>query len=110
MDLVRRGAGWLLGVSLLALTAWTTVVSFLMPNWFDTSEDCAQTFERADSSGVQVATHWFPPTATCDFGGGDVRHFISPTATVLLTVAMVLIAAARRGRSVLHRPPFLRAR
>jgi hypothetical protein len=41
-----------------------------------------------------VTTHWFPPIATCDFGGGDVRHFISPTTTVLLTAAMALIAAA----------------
>lgn len=94
MDRVRRRAGWLLTVSLLALTGWTTVVSFLMPSWFDTSEDCAQTFERPTSHGVQVSTHWFPPRATCDFGGGDVRQFISPTATILLTVAMVLIAAA----------------
>jgi hypothetical protein len=94
MDLVRRRAGWLLTVSLLALTGWTIVVSFLMPNWFDTSEDCAKTFEQPDSGGIEVATHWFPPTATCDFGSGDVRDFISPTATILLTIAMVLIAAA----------------
>jgi hypothetical protein len=94
MDRVRRRAGWLLTVGLLALTGWTTVVGFLMPNWFDATEDCAKTFERPDSHGIRVATRWFPPTASCDFGGGDVRHFISPLTTVLLTVTMVLIAAA----------------
>jgi hypothetical protein len=94
MDLVRRRAGWLLAVGLLALTVWTIVVSFLMPNWFDTDEDCATTFDRPDSGGIEVVTHWFPPTATCDFGGGDVRNLISPTTTILLMIAMVLIAAA----------------
>jgi hypothetical protein len=79
-------------VGLFALTAWTITVAFLTPNWFDPSEDCARTFQQPDTGGIQVFTHWFPPSATCDFGGGDVRHFISPATTVLLTIAMVLIA------------------
>ena len=90
---MEKRAGWLLTVGLLALTVWTTVVGFLMPNWFDASEDCALRFERPDSGGVKVVTHWFPPTATCDFGGGDVRRFISPTTSILLTAVMLAIAA-----------------
>jgi hypothetical protein len=92
MDRVRRRAGWLLAVGLLALTGWTMTVSFLIPNWFDPGEDCAKTFQQPDNGDIRVASHWFPPTATCDFGGGDVRNFISPITTVLLTAAMVLIA------------------
>lgn len=90
---MEKRAGWLLTVGLLALTVWTSVVGFLMPNWFDANEDCALRFDRPDSGGVAVVTHWFPPTATCDFGGGDVRRFISPATSILLTAAMVVIAA-----------------
>ncbi|MEV0289493.1 hypothetical protein AB0H36_35660 [Kribbella sp. NPDC050820] len=41
---------------------------------------------------MDVETGWFPPRATCDFGGGDVRDFISPTKSVVFSVTGVLIA------------------
>ena len=94
MDLVRRRAGSLLALGLAALLGWTTVVAFAMPNWFDGTEDCAVTFGMPDSSVVRVDSHVFPPRATCDFGGGDVRAFISPTETTLLSIAFVLILGA----------------
>jgi hypothetical protein len=93
MDLVRRRAGTLLGLGLLALFVWSTVVAFAMPNWFDSSEDCELTLGRTDGSAVGVETHVFPPRARCDFGGGEVRDFISPAETTLLTIAAVLIFA-----------------
>ncbi len=91
MDLVRRRAGSLLALGLAAMLGWTTVVAFAMPNWFDSGEDCADTFGVADSSGVVVEAHVFPPRASCDFGGGDVRSFVSPAETTLLSIAFVLI-------------------
>jgi hypothetical protein len=90
---MEKRAGWLLTVGLLGLTVWTAVVGFLMPNWFDAGEDCALRFDRPDSGGIDVVTHWFPPTATCDFGNGDVQRFISPTTSILLTAAITTIAA-----------------
>ncbi|MGW1345982.1 hypothetical protein ACWCOV_33365 [Kribbella sp. NPDC002412] len=41
---------------------------------------------------MEVHTGWFPPRATCDFGDGDVRDFISLTKSVVFSVSGVLIA------------------
>jgi hypothetical protein len=62
-----------------------------MPGWFDPDEACALRFGGADSSSVDVRTGWFPPSATCDFGNGNVQDFISPTKSVVLSATGVLI-------------------
>ena len=100
-----RKRNWLLGLGplglgLAAAAAWSVGVTAAMPSWFDPSEDCAHTAGRsgfAYSSGssersIGIETNWFPPRATCDFGGDRVYDFISPAKSVTLTVVGVLIA------------------
>ena len=83
-----RKRNWLLGLGLLGLglaaaAAWSVGVTAAMPSWFDPSEDCAHTAGRsgfAYSSGssersIGFETNWFPPRASCDFGGVRERVF-----------------------------------
>lgn len=91
MDRVRRRAGSLLAVGLCSGLVWTAVVTFSMPNWFDPTEACTHRFPAAaDSADVTVRTRWFPPAASCDFGG-DVRQLMSPARSAVLSVTGVLI-------------------
>jgi hypothetical protein len=90
MERIRRRAGTLLGVGLVLSLGWAVAVTASIPNWFDPSAACAVGLGVPDSSGVEVRTRWFPPAATCDFGG-DVRRFISPTTSAVLSVLGVLI-------------------
>lgn len=91
MEWIRRRAGSLLGLGLVLGLGWTIAVSTSMPSWFDPAEACTLRFGGADSSDVDVRSGWFPPSASCDFGGGDVRAFISPATSAVLSVTGVLI-------------------
>lgn len=91
MELVRRRAGSLLAAGLILALGWTAAVTLSSPSWFDPTEACVHKFPiAADSSGVQVRTRWFPPAASCDFDG-DVRQFMSPERSAVLSVIGVLI-------------------
>jgi hypothetical protein len=87
-----RTRNWLLILGLPASMAWSLVVSASLPHWFDPSEDCARTVGDASEGGARVHTSWFPPSATCDFGAGQVHDYLSPTRTAVLTVIGVLVA------------------
>jgi len=89
-----RAKNWLLSLGLLAAMAWTIAVTSSTPNWFDPSEDCAQTAGLAGDYGIEITNQWLPPRSTCHFGNGEVYEFISPTRSVVLTVLAVLIALA----------------
>lgn len=91
MEWISRRAGTLLGVGLVLGLGWTVGVVTSMPGWLDSAEACALRFGGSDSASVEVHTGWFPPSATCDFGNGDVRDFISPTRSAVLSVLGVLI-------------------
>lgn len=90
MEWVRRRAGSLLGVGLVAGLGWSVAVTLAMPGWFDSSGDCAKAALRADGSVVR--TEWFPPRATCHFRDGYVYEFISPTQSAVLSVVGIVIA------------------
>ncbi|HET6989028.1 MAG TPA: hypothetical protein VFI00_20550 [Kribbella sp.] len=91
MELVRRRAGSLLAVGLILALGWTAAVTLSMPNWYDPTEACVHKFPlAADSSDVDIRTRWFPPAASCVFDG-DVRQFISPARSAVLSVLGVLI-------------------
>ncbi|MFF0343540.1 hypothetical protein [Kribbella sp. NPDC004875] len=89
MELVRRRAGWLLGLGLVGGLAWTTVVTLSMPGWYDPSADCVHKFVGASGDPV-VRTTWFPPSASCVYGD-QVRQYMSTTRTVALSVIGVLL-------------------
>jgi hypothetical protein len=74
------------------MLGWSLAVSMSMPSWFDPDYDCTRNFPVQDSHGLEIHTQWFPPKAVCDFGGGDVRDFISPTRSNVLMVVFVLTA------------------
>ncbi len=93
MDLVRRRAGSVLVLGLLSMLGWSLAVSASMPSWFDPDYDCAKAFPGVGGDGIRHSTQWLPPRAVCDFGGGEVRQFISPTRSVVLTIIFVLTAA-----------------
>lgn len=94
MDLVRRRAGSVLVLGLLSMLGWSLAVSASMPSWFDPDYDCAKAFPGVDDGdGVRHSTQWLPPHAVCDFGGGEVRQFISPTRSTVLTIIFVLTTA-----------------
>jgi hypothetical protein len=90
---VKRRAGLVLAVGLLLGLGWTAAVTTSMPNWFDPSEACALKLGGHDNPGgsAEVHTRWFPPAASCDFGDGDVRQYISTTRSTVLAVLGVLI-------------------
>jgi hypothetical protein len=81
----------LLTAGLVLAMAWTVAVTTSMPGWWEPSEDCARQLGSDNSAGVTVHTSWFPPSASCDYGGGDVRAYMSPTRSLVLSVAGVLI-------------------
>ncbi len=93
MNLVRRRAGSVLVLGLLSMLGWSLAVSASMPSWFDPDYDCAKTFPVVDADGVRITTQWLPPRAVCDFGNGELRQFISPTRSTVLTIILVLTAA-----------------
>ncbi|MEU4604138.1 hypothetical protein AB0F43_14255 [Kribbella sp. NPDC023972] len=90
VEWIRRRAGSLLALGLVLGLGWTVWVSTSMPGWFDPAEACALRFGGDDSAGVEVDTRWFPPSATCDFGGGNVQEFISPAKSAVLSGSGVL--------------------
>src|SRR4051812_44112961 len=77
------------------MLGWSLAVSASMPSWFDPDRDCEQAFPlaAADSNGLRITTSWLPPHATCDFGDGQLRQFISPTRTTVLMIVFALTAA-----------------
>ncbi|WP_406051595.1 hypothetical protein [Kribbella sp. NBC_00889] len=89
MQWLRRQAGLLLGLGLVCGLGWAIAVSTAMPSWFDPSEACEKKLHGG--STTEVHTSWFPPSASCDFGGGDVRQYMSTTRSTVLSVVGVLI-------------------
>jgi hypothetical protein len=89
--MIKQRAGTLFGLGLILGLVWTAAVTLSSPNWFDPSEACRHKFPGADGD-VDIRTRFFPPSATCDFGG-DVRQFMSPTTSAILSVTGVLILA-----------------
>ncbi len=85
---------WPLVLGLPAAMAWSVVVTWQMPDWFEPSEDCALIAGRPSSAGVTVHETWFPPRAVCDFGDGISHQLISSTETAILTALGALIALA----------------
>ncbi|GAB2673102.1 hypothetical protein [Kribbella swartbergensis] len=94
MEWIRRWAGGLLAVAIVLGLGWTVAVSTSMPSWFDPAEACALRYGGADSAGVVVHTGWFPPSATCDFGNGNVQDYISPAKSAVLSATGILILIA----------------
>ncbi|MFG1620501.1 hypothetical protein [Kribbella sp. NPDC049227] len=92
MQWLRRQAGLLSGLGLVCGLGWAIAVSTAMPSWFDPGEACAKKLHGGSpDSTIEVHTSWFPPSATCDFGGGDVRQYMSTTRSTVLSVLGVLI-------------------
>jgi len=83
---------WALTAGLVLGLVWACVASASMPSWWDPSKSC---FEKlgptVNSPDAITHTSWFPPSATCDFGGGDVREYLSTTQTVLLSITGILV-------------------
>ncbi len=82
MGWVTRRAGLVLAIGLLLGLGWTAVVTTSTPNWFDPSDACAE-----------LHTSWIPPRASCDYGNGDVRQYISTTRSVVLSITGLIILA-----------------
>lgn len=93
MDLVRRRAGSLLALGLVSMLGWSLAVSASMPSWYDPDRECAEAFPLADGDGLRINTQWLPPHAECDYGDGQLHHFISPTRSTVLTIVFALTAA-----------------
>jgi hypothetical protein len=66
---------------------WTTVVTLSMPGWYAPGEDCARKVGAVDAV---ARTSWFPPSASC-VSGDEVRQYMSPTRSVVLSVVGVLL-------------------
>jgi hypothetical protein len=92
VDLVRRRAGSVLGLGLISMLGWSLAVSASMPSWFDPDRDCARLFYQQDSHGLRITTQWLPPRATCEFAGGEVRDYISPTRSNVLMIIFAVTA------------------
>jgi hypothetical protein len=73
--------------------AWTGAVTTAQPNWYDPGESCtAKVGENLEPGhSLQVLTSWFPPSASCDYGGGDNRQYMSTTTSVVLSIVGLLI-------------------
>ena len=85
---------WALTAGLVLGLIWACVVSASLPSWWDPSKSCFDKLGPAVNSPDAIAhTSWFPPSATCDFGGGDVRDYLSTTHTVLLSITGILVLA-----------------
>jgi hypothetical protein len=92
VGLIERRAGSLLALGLAAGLAWSVAVELSMPSWFDPTEACARKVGAGLSGDVEIRTRIFPPAASCVYGD-EVRDFISPTRSVVLTVLGVLAFA-----------------
>ncbi|MFF1820903.1 hypothetical protein ACFVWG_26605 [Kribbella sp. NPDC058245] len=90
MEALKR---WALAAGLGLGLVWAVVVSASMPSWWDPSKSCFEKLGPRVSPDATVHTGWFPPSATCDFGGGDVRDYLSTTQSVVLSIAGLLILA-----------------
>ncbi|WP_350281392.1 hypothetical protein [Kribbella sp. HUAS MG21] len=90
MEWVRRRAGSLLGFGLLGGFVWATVVGLSMPSWFEPDESCARKFPGSDRDVSAIRTSWFPPSASCVYGD-QVRPYLSPARSVVLSVIGVLL-------------------
>ncbi|MET7277158.1 hypothetical protein ABZS29_02915 [Kribbella sp. NPDC005582] len=85
---------WALTGGLILGLVWACVASASMPSWWDPSKSCFEKLgPKVNSPDAITHTSWFPPTATCDFGGGDVRNYLSTTQTVLLSITGLLVLA-----------------
>ena len=85
---------WALTAGLVLGLVWACVASASMPSWWDPSKSCFEKLGPAVNSPDAIShTSWFPPSATCDFGGGDVRDYLSTTQTVLLSITGILVLA-----------------
>ncbi|MDX2971426.1 hypothetical protein [Kribbella solani] len=91
MDVVRRRAGWLLGLGLLGGLVWATAVTLSMPGWYDPDRDCGKKFLTEDNL-TTVRSGWFPPSASCVYGD-TVRQYMSTTRSVVLSIIGVLLLA-----------------
>ncbi|MFK4087105.1 hypothetical protein ACI2LF_23560 [Kribbella sp. NPDC020789] len=84
---------WGLAAGLVLGLVWAVVVSASMPSWWSPSKSCFEKLGPTVSPDSIVHTGWFPPSATCDFGGGDVRDYISTTQSVIFSIIGLLILA-----------------
>ncbi|WP_405061546.1 hypothetical protein OG474_07820 [Kribbella sp. NBC_01505] len=84
---------WSLAAGLVLGLIWAAVVSASMPSWWDPSKSCFEKLGPLVGPDAAVHTGWFPPSATCDFGGGDVRDYLSTTQSVVLSVIGILVGA-----------------
>ncbi|GAB3948262.1 hypothetical protein GCM10029976_079060 [Kribbella albertanoniae] len=82
---------WVLAAGLSLGLIWSVVVSSSMPSWWDPSKSCFDKLGPSVGPDATVHTSWFPPSATCDFGGGDVRDYLSTTNSVLLSITGILV-------------------
>lgn len=92
VELVKRRAGLVLILGLLAMLGWSLAVSASMPSWYDPDYDCGLAFPQAEGDLRRVSEQWLPPRAGCDFGSGGVHQFISTTRSTVLTVVFALTA------------------
>ncbi|GAA0622233.1 hypothetical protein HPO96_28470 [Kribbella sandramycini] len=90
MEWLRR---WALGAGLVGGLGWAAAVSMSMPDWLDPADACARMAGAESSGGVRVRTGWLPPSAQCDFGGGDIRAYISTERSILLSVIGLAVLA-----------------
>ncbi|MFF5989898.1 hypothetical protein [Prauserella flavalba] len=75
----------LTGAGLLGCLVWSVLVEAAMPSWFDLDDSCP------GATGVE--RRYFPPSATCLYEGGRAVGYLPLFETVVLTVAIVLLAA-----------------
>ncbi|MGW6280038.1 hypothetical protein [Kribbella sp. NPDC055071] len=97
MEWVKRRAGWVLAVGLGLALGWTTAVTLAQPNWYDPGEACAKRIHQDLGAFVAVHTTWFPPTATCDFGQGQVQYMSTTTSVVLSLVGVLSLVVLLTG-------------
>ncbi|TDD58773.1 hypothetical protein E1263_17840 [Kribbella antibiotica] len=84
---------WTLAAGLLLGLVWAGIVSASMPSWWDAGHSCFEKLGPLVDPDPTVHTSWFPPSATCDFGGGDVRDYLSTAQTTIFSITGVLVLA-----------------
>ncbi|MFB6724194.1 hypothetical protein ACFCV3_28710 [Kribbella sp. NPDC056345] len=84
---------WALAAGLVLGLIWSVVASASMPSWWDPSESCFKKLGPTVGPDATVHTSWFPPSATCDFGNGDVRDYLSTTQSVILSITGLAVLA-----------------
>ncbi|GAA1684534.1 hypothetical protein GCM10009745_31190 [Kribbella yunnanensis] len=84
---------WVLAAGLGLGLIWTVVVSASMPSGWDPSKSCFDKLGPTYGPDATADTSWFPPSATCDFGDGNVRDYMTTTQSVILSVTGILVLA-----------------